>query len=108
MSRRFIPLATLCLLAVACSSRPSEGVPDRLILYSTEPSQHRGQSGTEVFHGHAVLGKVEVHDPERRAELWNDFKASLTQEVNSVKCFDPRHGVRAVFAGRDQDYLVCF
>jgi hypothetical protein len=105
---RLLPLAALCFLAAACSHPPPARVPDRLIVYSTEPDGNRGAAGEEVFHGHLVLGKVEVHDPERRAELWKEFKASLTTTPNEVKCFNPRHGLRVVSGGREVDYLVCF
>jgi hypothetical protein len=61
------------------------------------------------FHRHTVLGKIRVQDPETRKELIAALKKGTEENTSgAVKCFWPRHGIRATHEGKTIDLAVCF
>nr|UXE44403.1 hypothetical protein Hi04_10k_c2220_00037 [uncultured bacterium] len=103
--------------AKAKKARPAPGVvlpvPDKLTLYSIDGTLEDREAPyhtkpKEVFHGDPVLGKVEITDPAKRAEIIGAFGAALQNDQNWGECFWPRHALRAVTDGKTTDYVICY
>jgi len=64
----------------------------------------------EMFHGHPVLGRVEVVSPEAKKEIVDALDKGVRAAGGGMfpKCFDPRHGIRVTRLVGDVDYLICF
>jgi hypothetical protein len=118
--RQWVVIAGAALLA-ACvggwwvltrQAAPGLDNPAELTLYSIDGrDRDAGQppSAGETFHGYPILGKVEVSDPEARAEITAAVRAGMAdRSASPAACFWPRHGVRVASAGRSVDYVICF
>ena len=63
----------------------------------------------EWFHGHPVLGQIEIITPEAKKSIVDALdKAVKPVDGMLPKCFEPRHGIRVSRLGMDVDYLICF
>jgi hypothetical protein len=52
---------------------------------------------------------VEITDPSKRKELIAALKDGVARRPEfGMKCFWPRHGIRAVEKGRVVEYVICF
>jgi hypothetical protein len=85
---------------------------EQFTLYSVDGREFapgKEPKAEEKFHGHPVLGKVEVVDPDRRKEIVAALREGLASwDATPSKCFVPRHAIRAVARGRTVDYVICF
>jgi hypothetical protein len=64
---------------------------------------------TEDFHGWPVIGKTTVKDPNTRNRLVAALEKSVEENKgDSMKCFNPRHGIRATHDGMTADFVICF
>jgi hypothetical protein len=105
------------LLLPGCRGEPANHLPsdpDQLILYSIDgpsywkhdfeltPEQAKG----EILHGHPVLGKVEITDPEQRRLVIAMIKDAIRNAGPVKTCFIPRHAIRSVKDGRSIDLGV--
>ena len=96
------------------SREPPPGLtaPEELILYSIDgrdfdPGQE--PKTEEKFHNYPVLGKVEITDGGKRAEIAAALKDGMARtDVSRAACFWPRHAIRTVEGGRTTDFVVCF
>jgi hypothetical protein len=80
---------------------------DHFDLYSLEPWTDAGTEG-ERLHGRLVLGKTTISDPTKRSELLARLDAGIADQGKGAKCFDPRHAIRATYAGKTVDLVICF
>ena len=113
-----------CALALAMSlvgceqDNPAESLPDaaRTALYDGENLElltldpnPRSEKTDGVFHGYNILGKAAIDDTETRDKLLRAFSRGVSEnEAEKAGCFDPRHGIRVVYAGKTYDFVVCF
>lgn len=117
----------LCLLC-ACRSPNEVAVPpnslprqtsrvlekgQRFILLSLDPVLPPMFSGPgrpeETFHGYSVLGEAEIRDPKERVLLLRELYSGIEQAGGDVpKCFNPRHGIRAISGNETVDLVICF
>jgi hypothetical protein len=63
----------------------------------------------EDFHGWHVIGKTTIKDPNARLRLVAALEKGVEENKgDSMKCFDPRHGVRVTHDGMTADFVICF
>lgn len=63
----------------------------------------------EDFHGWRVIGKTTINDPAARKRLVAALEKGVAENKgDSMKCFDPRHGVRVTLDGATADFVICF
>jgi len=75
-----------------------------LEIYSVDPAPSKDGE----FHGFKILGKTTIKDADKRKELLTKIDAGLANSKGGAKCFDPRHGIRAVHDGKTVDLVICF
>jgi hypothetical protein len=82
--------------------------PDAMTVYAidTKPSD---DDTVERFHGHPVLGKVELTEVAQCQELANGLQEGIAagELPPLADYFEPRHGIRVVKQGKTFDYLIC-
>ena len=101
--------ATALLHGCGADSPRGHARPDAVTVYSIDGGrepQERAKTAEE-FHDYPVLGKVEVADTAAALELTSAVEEAIDNHGGD-KCFDPRHGIRIVRAGRQIDYVICF
>lgn len=78
---------------------------EQLELLSLDPFPNKEAKGG--FRGYNILGKTTVKNDSKKELLAIFFKA-LEGEHFSADCFNPRHGIHAVYKGKSVDIVVCF
>ena len=64
---------------------------------------------TEDFHRWPVIGKTTVKDPDTRNRLVAALEKGVEENKgDSMKCFNPRHGIRVTHNGLTADFVICF
>ena len=64
---------------------------------------------TEDFHGWPVIGKTTVEDSNTRKRLVAALGKGVEENKgDSMKCFNPRHGIRVTHDGMTADFVICF
>ena len=64
---------------------------------------------TEDFHGWPVIGKTTVKDQDTRNRLVAALEKAVGENKgDSMKCFNPRHGIRVAHGGKTADFVICF
>jgi hypothetical protein len=115
---RAVPLAAAVLACAALPAGAKEMLPDaaraaltkadQLELYSLDPSKEDDKD-KDAFHGYKVLGKTTVKADDARKALADAVLKGVADSDGAIaKCFDPRHGVRAVYDGKTYDLVICF
>jgi hypothetical protein len=107
-TNRFVYFSAVLVLAILRGCRGNS--IDSMTLYSLDGTfDLEKKPEGEVFHGYPVLGKTQLESAEdRRIILAAAKKGIAEREGDTLKCFWPRHGVRAVQNGNTTDYLICF
>ncbi|QDT95823.1 hypothetical protein [Gimesia aquarii] len=78
-------------------------------LFSLDPNQRDQKPGVDMFHGWKILGSVEVSDSATRNTLLNALDAGIAENDGTVAaCFEPRHGIRVEYDGKQHDFVICF
>lgn len=82
-------------------------------LLSLEPSgsddDEDKDKKVEKFHGWRVLGKTAVKEADaRKTVLTALVKGMAENDGSAAKCFNPRHGLRAVHDKKTVDLVICF
>ena len=63
----------------------------------------------EDFHGWPVIGKTKVEDSNTRNRLVAALEKGVEENKgDSMKCFNPRHGIRRAHDGMTADFVICF
>jgi hypothetical protein len=63
----------------------------------------------EDFRGWPVIGKTTVEDPDTRNRLVAALEKAVEENKgDSMKCFNPRHGIRVTHDGMTADFVICF
>ena len=63
----------------------------------------------EDFRGWTVIGKTTVEDPDTRNRLVAALEKGVEENKgDSMKCFNPRHGIRVTHDGKTADFVICF
>jgi len=66
-------------------------------------------NSAQDFQGWHVLGKTTVEDPSTRKRLIAALLKGVEENKgDSMKCFNPRHGIRVTGHGVTADFLICF
>jgi hypothetical protein len=90
--------------------------PEVLVLYSLDgtgdwQAKHDDAlaMGGDVFQNYAVLGKLEIDDPEQRAEIVAALQNAVVWHDGMVaSCFQPRHAIAAQENGKKIEVVICF
>jgi hypothetical protein len=81
---------------------------DSFVLLSLDPFAGTSAS-QDIFHDHAVLGRVQIRDAVQRRELLQALYRGIANAENKiVKCWSPRHGIRAALGTETVDLVICF
>lgn len=126
---RLSVVRSLCVLCVLCgqwlsaSAWAADGagdnrIPDEalaileqaehLTVFSVDPVFPKTKP-REALHGWRVLGQVEVADAGTRARLVTALKRGVEEHRGEMmRCFIPRHAVRATHGGKTTDIVICF
>ena len=82
--------------------------PDLIELYSLDPNLllEPEEKPKERFHGWEVLGKTVIKGAETRKAVL--AAAGTIKPGYGVRCFEPRHGIRATAGGKTVDLVICF
>jgi hypothetical protein len=84
---------------------------DEFELLSIDPGQKEKPDATDGrFHGWKVLGKTNVTDFDVRGKLLAAVEQGLSDNTSSSEpgCFEPRHGIRALYAEQTVELVICF
>ena len=84
---------------------------DQFTLYSIDGSKETAAKNLPgpKFHGHLLLGQVEVEQPSlRRALLLALQEGQSENDQITVDCFRPRHALRVRKGDKVTDYVLCF
>ena len=93
-----IPKATLSAMQHA----------DRFELLSLEPD-HAESPPPGHFHRWKTLGQTVISDVATQKKLTDALRAGARENSGmAAACFNPRHGIRVVSAGRTFDLVICF
>lgn len=83
---------------------------ERFELMSLDPSHEDfdpRRAGT--MHGYRIVGRAAVSDGAEQRRLVEGVLSGVeAKEVESAKCFNPRHGIRAERGGRVVEVVICF
>ena len=113
-----ITVLLLSLFGVGCRTLDPGGEPtsyygrlfasaDSVVLYSLNPRRSR-DAGADTLHGYKVLGQTPLDKEQSRQVAEELYRAQKASDGSSVRCFIPRHAVRAVAAWRTHDFLICY
>jgi len=102
----------------AQASRQDNKIPDQARVILEKATQFEllsigygpsSKNPPEDFHGWRVIGKTTIKDPDTRKRLVAAMEKGVEENKgDSMKCFDPRHGVRVTLDGRTADFVICF
>jgi hypothetical protein len=76
-------------------------------LLSLDPDAEE-EKPKEAFHDWKVLGKCLVKNGEERKALRAAIYKGVTENNGAAGCFHPRHGLRAVHAGKTVEMVICY
>jgi hypothetical protein len=83
---------------------------DAIVVYSLDPSfDNKEPDESKGFHGWKILGSTTVKDAKARAKIVAAVAKGLNDsDGTAAKCFNPRHGLRAMVEGKPVDVVICF
>lgn len=80
-----------------------------LELFSLDPVIRDKMDGSTTFHGWKVLGSAKLPAGNQRDFLIDALEIGIAEHDGTVAaCFDPRHGVRVTYEGKQHDFVICF
>jgi hypothetical protein len=84
---------------------------DQFELLSLDPVfyPNRPKAPVPKFHDWAIIGKASITSVEVRNKLIDALRnAVVDPPPGKVGCFNPRHGIHAVYKGDSIDLVICF
>ena len=112
-----IPVALVVGLSAQVAGQENK-IPDRAREILEKASQFEllsighglsQKKPAEDFHEWPVIGKTTVEDSNTRNRLVAALEKAVEENKgDSMKCFNPRHGIRATHDGKTADFLICF
>jgi hypothetical protein len=81
---------------------------DEFELASLDPKHNDRNSEKTDYDCWRVLGRTPINDHETRTRLVNALLHGIEESGKGFKCFDPRHGIRAVRGGKILVFTICF
>ncbi|MEK7482968.1 MAG: hypothetical protein AABZ60_01410 [Planctomycetota bacterium] len=88
---------------------------DEFFLYALNPTpasfteEDTGKKIPEdqVFHDYPILGKLQLQGEDKETVL-NQFYSSIGSSPFGALCFEPRHGIHALYGNLYIDLVICF
>ena len=112
-----IPFALVIGLSAQVAGQENK-IPDQARAILEKASQFEllsighgpsAKNPTEDFHGWPVIGKTKVEDSNTRNRLVAALEKGVEENKgDSMKCFNPRHGIRGAHDGMAADFVICF
>ena len=97
-SRNQLPASAVTILQQA----------DHFELLSLYP-RLQNLSDENTFHGYRVLASVLISDANSRQKLVSALRQGMRESSGTIAaCFNPRHGIHAVYKGKQADLVICF
>lgn len=62
----------------------------------------------ESFFGHPITARAKVTDPAAQQRIMDIVEKGMGQWATEAKCFNPRHGIRAVRGGDKVEIAICY
>ncbi len=99
------------LAGAGCGSLPGSARDvldhaDTFEIYALNPNSRVEGEGS--FQGFQVVGSAKVTDPAAQQRILDIIESGMGKWATQAKCFNPRHGVHAVHAGRTVDITICY
>lgn len=109
----FVFVASGCSSRSSSNSGPNYPVPalqgaEQFTIYALEPHDGDSSAGGSTFHGNVILSQVEIKDAQTRAKISDIVNQGVRMGGQRARCFNPRHGVHSVQAGRTIDFVICY
>ncbi|MBL8859946.1 MAG: hypothetical protein JNL28_15670 [Planctomycetes bacterium] len=117
------PAGALLLGALSCTTAVDNRLPkeaERVLIGATslelmalDPTPLALTPGdaraADQLHGYAITGRARLTDPQRCTEVADlILRAVRESDGRAAACFNPRHGIRAVYEGRTLELVICF
>ena len=97
-SRNQLPAAAITILTRA----------DHFELLSLDP-RLGDRTDENTFHGYRVLARVPISDANGRQKLVSALREGMRESSGTIAaCFNPRHGIHALYKGKQADLVICF
>jgi hypothetical protein len=78
-------------------------------LFSLDPTIQDKMDDSTTFHGWKVLGSIKLSAGNNLDSLLDAFEEGIADHDGAVAaCFDPRHGMRVTYQGKQHDFVICF
>jgi len=111
-------IVTICAIVPLALRRSSNQLPastimilqqaDRFELLSLDP-RLPDLADEYASHGYRVLASVPISDPHRRQMLVSALLKGMRENAGTIAaCFNPRHGIHALYKGKQADLVICF
>src|SRR5262249_15420308 len=106
-------LVALCIPGCSFNKLPGSAQTilekaDRIELFSLDPETKHWKSGTGLY-GWQILGSTILEDEVTRHRVVSALLKGIKESDGSeLKCFWPRHGIRATYQGKTADFVICF
>jgi hypothetical protein len=82
---------------------------DEFELASLDPEYDHRTPGAKFWtDGWQVVGRTQIDDHQTRTKLINALLRGIEEGGKPVKCFEPRHRIRAVRGGKSVVITICF
>jgi hypothetical protein len=83
---------------------------DTLELLSLDPGRPGRPAAMPLnaFHGWTVLGRTTIQDATQRKAVVGALDRGVAEGAFAARCFDPRHGVRAMRGKTVVELVICF
>jgi len=107
-------VGALCVAAGAgCGGLPASATgvlegAEQFQIYRLEPYGEAAKPGETVFRGHVIEARAEVKDAQSKAKITDIVNRGIRRGDTQAKCFNPRHGIHAVRAGKTVDLVICY
>ena len=111
-----ISIALLIVILSGCSTNrvPTDASKSlrnarTIELFSLDPAIRDKTDGSTTFHGWKVLGSTKLSAGNQRDSLLDALETGIAEHDGTVAaCFDPRHGIRVTYEGKQHDFVICF
>ena len=111
-----ISFALLIIILSGCST---SGLPtnasralrnaETLELFSLDPEIRDKTDDPTTFHGWVILGSTKLQDGNLRDSLIDALEKGVAENDGAAAgCYDPRHGIRGTYNGKQHDFVICF
>jgi hypothetical protein len=78
------------------------------VMPEVDPSSILNPGESKPFHGHLVLGRLDVQNQSAIQEIIGALNGSLAAPISNKCIFFPRHALQVFYKDSEVDYLICY